>query len=467
MSPGLRAKFLKTLSTHPPEDRPWLWFYCAYFFGVRIPRNKVCADHTAPFDAFADAYFAVTPVVVWYGSRALSGKSFMLALLGLVIGCTEGGLINILGGSGDQSRNVKGYIQGDHQRVKNLLWGSPHAPRQMFMKAIQSELRFANGGVVRALNASMGNVRGPHPPTLLLDEIDEMTFPIWTAARGQTMATDNMKARTVASSTWQYPDGVMTSAIEEAEEKGWAVHTWCYKENHVDNGGWLTQGMVDNTRNSVTAQMWETEYELNRPNPEDLIFSPDVIDELFDPRLGKFEDKLSSDYVLIEPNPYDLFYMGSDWAKSKDLTAHVCMRTSRTGPDQMALYRMEQRLSWPKMVANFNKIVERYDAMSTYDATGVGAVVEDWKTVQSEPVVFNQAIKHEMFEDHIAGIEAGDWVLPNIPYLKKVYRSVRRNDLFGTGHPPDPFVAGALAYSLSDKRLERKKGKFRLLLGRA
>src|SRR4030042_802660 len=71
----------------PAQDRPAhddeLAAYIHDHFGVTLPNVQVCENHTTPWRAFADAYFARSPVTVWKASRGFGGKSFMLALLGL------------------------------------------------------------------------------------------------------------------------------------------------------------------------------------------------------------------------------------------------------------------------------------------------------------------------------------------------------------------------------------------------
>lgn len=49
----------------PPTNKRELWHYVYRVFGVAIPRAKICDRCTAPFDAFAEAYFAEYPTVVW------------------------------------------------------------------------------------------------------------------------------------------------------------------------------------------------------------------------------------------------------------------------------------------------------------------------------------------------------------------------------------------------------------------
>src|SRR4030042_5525083 len=59
-------------------------------FGAMLPGKRVCPGHKPPFEAFADPYFARAPVTVWKASRGVGGKSYMLALLGLVEATTLG-----------------------------------------------------------------------------------------------------------------------------------------------------------------------------------------------------------------------------------------------------------------------------------------------------------------------------------------------------------------------------------------
>ena len=51
-------------------------------WGSTIPRHKVCAQHDAPFDAFARPS-SPAPSILIHGSRGLSGKSLLMSILGL------------------------------------------------------------------------------------------------------------------------------------------------------------------------------------------------------------------------------------------------------------------------------------------------------------------------------------------------------------------------------------------------
>lgn len=131
-------------------------------WGVTIPNVQVCPNHSTPWRAFADAYFARSPVAVWHGSRGFAGKSFLLATLGLTEAVTLGVNVNVLGGSGDQSKRVLDHMQDR--------WSFYSSPSAMLEGEARTETRLTNGATIEALMASRASVRGPHPARLRLDE---------------------------------------------------------------------------------------------------------------------------------------------------------------------------------------------------------------------------------------------------------------------------------------------------------
>ena len=143
-----------------PENDSELYELVKVLWGVVIPREKVCPDHVAPFDVFADAYFRRgSSISLWHGSRGLSGKSFMLSILGLTIAFLRGSDVNILGGSLAQSTNV-------HEHMRNAM-DSENSPRYMIETEAYTQIKLTNRARIRPLTASQKTVRGPHPATLL------------------------------------------------------------------------------------------------------------------------------------------------------------------------------------------------------------------------------------------------------------------------------------------------------------
>lgn len=215
-----------------PENDDELWWTVKAMWNVVIPRHT-CGnpEHTPPFEAFADAYFnRGGSITLWHGSRGLSGKSFMLSILGITKAFLLGADVNMLGGSLAQSTNL-------HEHMRNAL-NSENSPRYMIESEGQYLIKLSNKARIRPLTASQKTVRGPHPPFLILDEIDEMDIDILDAALGQPMPQKNymgviLKPYTVMCSTWQNPEGTFTEVRRRFEERGLPVVQWCVAQDSL------------------------------------------------------------------------------------------------------------------------------------------------------------------------------------------------------------------------------------------
>jgi hypothetical protein len=139
----------------PLQTEEDLRLFLRVSFGISIPDVQVCAHHTSPWRAFCDAYFGKSRVTIWKASRGFGGKSFLLALLGLTEALTLKVDVNILGGSGEQSKRVHEYMR--------RAWDYADIPRRFLASdPYQASTTFTWGNTVRALLASMTSVRGPH-----------------------------------------------------------------------------------------------------------------------------------------------------------------------------------------------------------------------------------------------------------------------------------------------------------------
>jgi hypothetical protein len=203
---------VETLNLKVPQTDDELKLLVRDTCGVILPDTQVCTNHTTPFRAFSDAFFARSPVTVWKASRGFGGKSFLLALLGHVEAFTLGAEVAILGGSGEQSLGVMRYLQkftGGEQTMT------------------QRQSLYGSGGKIRAQMASSTSVRGPHPQRLRLDEVDEMELEILDAAMGQPISTAKIAKQTVMSSTHHYPDATFSEILKRADDNQWPVMEWC------------------------------------------------------------------------------------------------------------------------------------------------------------------------------------------------------------------------------------------------
>lgn len=456
-----RALFVRDGETSdflPPRTKWELKALVQYLFGYNFPATAVCPGHSAPLDAIWDAYTAKYPIMVWKASRGFGGKSTMLATLS-VLEMLTGMKVAVLGGSAQQSRRVHEVTDdiwehaielpnGDviEGPLKHLLAQDPN----------QMETRARNGAWLRALTASTKSARGPHPQRLNLDEVDEMDLVVFDAAMGQTMeGGSGHKAGTVISSTHQYPDKTMSEVLRRADEKGWPVYFWCYKENLESNDGWLPDYEVDRKRQEVSAQMFTIEYDLTEPTIEGRAIDTDAVDRTFSKSRGTYSGSPGEYLEFESPDPEGRYATGTDWAKESDWTVIVTFRTD--GPKwKMVAFERVNRIAWPAMIERLNKRLERFGGVAAHDATGAGNVVNDYIRHSTKAVILMGKERQRIFSDWIVALEQGQIEAPFIEWVYYEHLYVSVNDLYGHGtgaHPPDSLVACALAWSLRKKQV--------------
>lgn len=340
--------------------------------------------------------------------------------------------VTILGGSGEQALRVIEYLQklsGDEENT-------------------QRRTVYASGGRVTALMASSKSARGPHPQRMRLDEVDEMELAILDAAMGQPMASSAVPKQTVMSSTHHYPDATFTEVLKRAEEKTWPVYEWCYKETSAEPDGWLTGEEIESKRGEVTDSMWKAEYDLQEPSPEGRAILPEAIDACFRKALGEYPGDLGREVIIEEPIKGATYATGADWAKKQNFTVIDTFRTDVRPMRRVAWVRLG-RMAWPMMIAKFDERVAKYPGGACHDATGLGDVVGDYQEANARGVVLSGQTRSDVFTKYIAAIEDNAIESPKIRYCEGEHRYCTNEDLMGSGHPPDSFVAGAMAYRAS------------------
>ena len=468
-----------------PTTDDELWHLVHHLWNIRIPRNvgqsPKCIEegHVAPFTAFANAFFARDDIAIWHASRGLGGKSVTLATLALTEAVVLGAKVNLLGGSGEQSERVLNYMYGEEN--PDIFWGADGAPRQLirggFEKgALKKTTKLTNSGYIRALMASSRSVRGPHPERLRIDEADEMELTIYDAAMGQTMATRDIRAQTVASSTWHNADGTMTELMRRAADKDWPIYRWCMHENLQSNGGWLPEEEVARKRRETSNSMFVIEYELQEPNPESRAITPEDIEAMFDPELGEYKGSLDERIKLGKPEADKVYVTGTDWAKRKDYTIvwtfELTLGEDEKGAAKVTGMRMVEflrtgRKPWPALISLMTQQVKRWgnngaESYSCHDETGIGDVISDYMDPKlgSVGVWMAGRIRYEILQDYVTAIEHGIFHVPRIDWAYKEHLYASHDDLYGTGktnHLPDTIAAGALAYYIAKNLPRRKK----------
>ena len=436
-----RFQFKFPLQT--PEE---IEIFLAVAWGVKIPKRKICADHCSPWEAFCSAYFAQDySTEMWIGSRGFAGKTFTLGVLANLEALSYGADIVVLGGSEDQSVNVIS--------ASNHLWRFRRAPRNMLLNRNDPSkvTKFTNGATIHAIPSSSTAARGPHPLRLRFDEVDEIKLPIIDAAFGQPMSRHGYRTHLVLSSPHHYPAGSVPALLARAREKGWMIRRWCWRECLSTNGGWLNPIDVETKRRDVTALMWDTEYELQEPSSDDRAIVPSKVKAMFDASLGVFVGTAGEDLIFEPPYAHATYAHGIDWAKKKDWTIIVTFRTD-VKPWRMVAWGRHGRMPWPEIVRRADKRVERYPGPACHDSTGIGTVIDDYRSQPMIPVMMVGRDRANLFSEYIADVEDGDdaecqgaFSAPLIRYAYEEHLYCSRDSLYGSGHPPDSMVANAMA----------------------
>jgi len=435
-----------------PETDDELHAVVTKMWNVTIPRHT-CGnpEHTAPFEAFADAYFnRGGTITLWHGSRGLSGKSFMLSILGITKAFLLGADVNMLGGSLSQSTNL-------HEHMRNAL-NAEHSPRYMIETEGQYLIKLTNKARIRPLTASQKTVRGPHPPFLLLDEIDEMDIDILDAALGQPMPQKNymgdiIKPYTVMCSTWQNPEGTFTEVRRRFEDRGLPIVQWCYQCSANPIDGWLSQETIDSKKQEIPAEMWRTEYELGEPAIGNRAFDPDAVDKMFSMEMEPLSEKISKDfeeYTFAEYQRDGDYVAAADWGKEQDYTVISVWRQDRN-PYEMVYYMRVNRRPYPQMIGWFNDAIERYSAVAIHDGTGLGNVVNDYVDVRARSFIMTGQNRNNMLTEYVNAVEKGAVRAPRIKTAHLAHKYCQVGDLYKSGqeyHLPDEVCSFALAFKV-------------------
>lgn len=423
-----------------PQDPEELWHTVRALWGFSIPLHKVCPHHDAPFAAFCAGFWPDQEIVLWKASRGLGGKSSLLAILSLTEQAVLGASVTILGGSGLQSERV-------HETMRQA-WEHPTAPRAMLITdPTKYKTTLVNQATANALTASQKQVRGLHPERLNLDEIDEMHWDIYEAALGQPMSSPGIPSGVVASSTYHNPRGTMWRAMEEARIKGFKIYEWCYKESMHPDSGWLDPGEVEKARRRMSARKFAVEFDLQAPSDEARAIIPSSVQEMFREDLGIYEGDLDEEIIIEDFDPDGTYLTGCDWAKEQDFTIIDTIRTDVT-PWRRVAWLRTGRKRWPEMIAQLDERMRQFLGVAAHDGEGIGNVIDDFVEERGEymeAVRLRGKKRQEVFDEYIVAIENGEVESPFIQWAYDEHLDCTQHDLT-KGHPPDSFIAAALAY---------------------
>ncbi len=216
----------QSLSRIEPLEAQTMWRWIQLFTGVRVARQPVCPGHHAPWDFFRSMYFDRPPVMLALGGRG-AGKSFLTALGGhLMCRWHPHHRVRVLGGSLAQSRQIYEAMSSIGQSIEEFIGGG----HKEFTALKKDSAAYPNLSEVMILPASRTSVRGPHVPTLLLDEVDEIPVDLRESALGMCMNQNGLSASTIMTSTWHRVGGPMTDLIRRGEAGEFPLFRFCIFE---------------------------------------------------------------------------------------------------------------------------------------------------------------------------------------------------------------------------------------------
>jgi hypothetical protein len=155
-------------------------------------------------------FFRRPPLALVLGARG-AGKSFLSALdTHLASRWHPRHGTRILGGSKAQSEQV-------YRALCEAVWegsGPVGSDAHAIDRLLKTQAIYKNGSEVSILAASATSVRGPHVPSLKLDEVDEIPPPLREAAMGMCMDRNGASASVLMTSTWHRVGGPMAELID-------------------------------------------------------------------------------------------------------------------------------------------------------------------------------------------------------------------------------------------------------------
>ncbi len=207
----------------PPRKPPRLRSWIEEYTGIKIADSPVCRGHDAPWKFFAELYHQRPPIVLVLGPRG-GGKSFLSALhTHLVSRWNPRHETRILGGSRSQSEQVYRAL-GEIAAMGRSHFG---ADDEAIAKLLKGGAVYKNGSQVQILAASSTSVRGPHVPSLKLDEVDEIDPDCREAAMGMCMNRHGMSASVLMTSTWHKVNGPMAGLMERSRAGDFPSYKFC------------------------------------------------------------------------------------------------------------------------------------------------------------------------------------------------------------------------------------------------
>lgn len=186
-----------------------------------VTGQSVCRDHAHPLE-FLTRWIIHRPSLSLVQGPRGGGKSYLAALATHIDSLQyDHHGTKILGGSLSQSQQI-------YEALKDF--DLARANRSPFLSFTKTRAEYVTGSDVSILAASPTSVRGPHVPTLRLDEVDEIDEDTRDSAIGMAMEMGGVSASISMTSTWHRVSGPMAGLMERGLAGDFPVYTFCVFE---------------------------------------------------------------------------------------------------------------------------------------------------------------------------------------------------------------------------------------------
>ncbi len=228
-----------SLPVQAVDDRPTtesqLYRWIVRNLRIKIPHRSVCPGHSSPWEIFHKLHFGRPPIALVLGPRG-GGKSYLSALnIHLTSRWNSNHSTCVLGGSLSQSEQIYHALE----ELVGLEADKFGKEINEISRLQRSRAIYVNGSDVKILAASSRSVRGPHVPSLQLDEVDEIEPDCREAALGMCMGRRRRRGKrgreeiagsVIMSSTWHRPYGPMADLIKRARAGELLFYSFCIFE---------------------------------------------------------------------------------------------------------------------------------------------------------------------------------------------------------------------------------------------
>jgi hypothetical protein len=201
------AGVLRQLRLREPRTAGQLWEFVRCYYGLSVPRRRVCPGHVSPMEYVAASFFQTYGDLVVWANRGGAKTELGSVATHLESVFRPGLQTRILGGSLQQSERMYAYLGAKWSpHFADMLSDAPHARRTVL----------TNGSVIEILTQSERSVRGQRVQRVRCDEVDEFDPAVWRAVQFVTQSRGSVRASVEAFSTMHHPYGLMSRVVDGA-----------------------------------------------------------------------------------------------------------------------------------------------------------------------------------------------------------------------------------------------------------